>query len=211
MIDIHSHNSDKVNYLKVFNYPLHGTCDFNFSSKFSVGIHPWFLENYENQFAKQLELIQHPNCIAIGECGLDKVCNSPIELQKDIFIKQCNLAIESKKPLIIHCVKAHFDVIKILQEFGIKKALFHGFNNKYTILEKILEANYSVSFGHAILDDKSQATALIKLVPTGNWMLETDNSAINIELIYSKASELTGISLEELINQQKINFSTFTV
>lgn len=209
MIDIHTHNTVQSKYTKVVNYSMINSINNDSKDYFSAGIHPWHLDEIELQKNKLLEIVNNKNCIAIGECGLDKACNSNLDLQKSAFNFQCSLANQLNKPLIIHCVKAHFDVLKILEDYGIKKVIFHGFNNKYTILEKIIEKNYAVSFGEALLSEKSQAHALIGLIPKESFFLETDDSDESIETIYQKVASILGIDLDELIKQQNINFKNF--
>ena len=51
-------------------------------------------------------LVSGSGVVAIGEAGLDTLAESPMDLQKEVFLAQANLAEETHKPLIIHCVKA---------------------------------------------------------------------------------------------------------
>jgi TatD DNase family protein len=44
------------------------------------------------------------NCLAVGECGLDKRIAIPIELQQLVFEKQLVLAQKYNKPVVLHCV-----------------------------------------------------------------------------------------------------------
>jgi TatD DNase family protein len=209
MIDIHSHNYTNSGYTKVVNYSMNNKNEINLSLYFSAGIHPWYLNDLHAQQEKLDAISRQKNCLAIGECGIDKVCQTNLDLQKSVFTQQCKLAGELGKPMIIHCVKAHFETIKILKEYNIKKALFHGFNNRYTILEKILQEGYWVSFGEAILNEKSQASALLKMVPNKKFLLETDDSSFTIDKIYDSASKLLEIETDSLIEQQKINYTNF--
>lgn len=209
MVDIHTHNRDQSGFTKVINYNMNSDNTINFGSYFSAGIHPWYLEDIELQKNKLNIVLNEKNCIAIGECGLDKVCNTDLNLQRAVFIDQCKLAGELKKPMIIHCVKAHFETIEILKENKIPKAIFHGFNNRYTILEKILQEGYWVSFGEALLNERSQANALLKMVPKEKFLLETDDSTYSIEEIYKTASKILETTTETLIQQQELNFNNF--
>ena len=67
--------------------------------------------------------------LAIGECGLDKACDTNFKLQQQVFTTQVNWANEIKKPLIIHCVRAYGEVLSLLQKNNNKvPVIFHGFN-----------------------------------------------------------------------------------
>src|SRR3970040_1933458 len=73
---------------------------------YSIGIHPWYI--VEERIEADLKLIksklQEKNCLAIGECGLDKRIEIPLDLQQSVFEKQLALAEKHQKPVVIHCV-----------------------------------------------------------------------------------------------------------
>ena len=104
-LDLHSHTQyASADTLVIRNqYPL--TADPTLP--FSVGIHPWFLDNWQAQLNAIATLASHPNCWAIGECGIDKNTSTPLPLQQQIFTEQIAIAEALQKPLIIHCVKAY--------------------------------------------------------------------------------------------------------
>ena len=60
----------------------------------AVGIHPHFVKDdwEENKTIEELEeLVKQPECVAVGECGLDFNRNySPADLQKSTFKQQVN-------------------------------------------------------------------------------------------------------------------------
>jgi TatD DNase family protein len=72
---------------------------------YSIGIHPWFI--VEERLASDLDIVetklQETNCLAVGECGLDKRIAIPIELQQLVFEKQLVLAQKYNKPVVLHC------------------------------------------------------------------------------------------------------------
>ena len=82
--------------------------------------------------------VNHPKCIAIGECGLDyyrlpddeneKAEN--IKKQKEIFISQIEFAKKVKKPLIVHIREASSDSRQILIDYNAKEVggVLHCYN-----------------------------------------------------------------------------------
>ncbi|KAF5297934.1 hypothetical protein FQR65_LT19644 [Abscondita terminalis] len=70
------------------------------------GIHPWYIvaDRVEDDLAVIEEKIQTSNCLAVGECGLDKRIEIPFSLQEQVFRKQLALAQKYQKPVVIHCV-----------------------------------------------------------------------------------------------------------
>ena len=106
---------------------------------YSVGIHPWYITSSTVSLAEKKrcleELLYHPQVLAMGEAGLDKLADASLPLQREVFEYQARLAEETDKPLVIHLVKAVDDfaekqcwqknisdmVFTFLSEKGIRK------------------------------------------------------------------------------------------
>ncbi|MES2703949.1 MAG: TatD family hydrolase [Bacteroidota bacterium] len=173
----------------------------------SVGLHPWYLERWESQLAMLADVVRNDNVLAVGECGLDKVCDTPWQVQEVAFGKQIDLANTVAKPLIIHCVRAYDEVRAMLRERKVAvPVVIHGYNKKGLVAERLLREGYYLSFGAALLYDGSPAAAALLSVPAERFFLETDDSAIAIQDIYAKAAEIRKTSLNDLILQVEQNF-----
>ena len=71
----------------------------------------------EELFAELVEQVKHPKVVAVGECGLDYHWDtSPVDLQKEVFIRQIKLAQEVNKPLVIHTRESIADTLEILKD-----------------------------------------------------------------------------------------------
>ena len=86
-INLHTHQfSNLSDVIEVVNqYPW----EFDASiPKYSIGIHPWYID--ENRIESDLNIIseklQLPECLALGECGLDKRIEITMELQTSVFM-----------------------------------------------------------------------------------------------------------------------------
>ncbi len=181
------------------------------TNMYSYGLHPWYLdkETYEAQLGK-LEVIAHEKrCMAIGECGLDKLSKVDFAFQQEVFVEQIRIANKINKPLIIHCVKAFNELINCLNLNDNKvPVIIHGFNNNENIARVMVDQGYYFSFGKALLGYESNAAKAIKNVGRKNFFLETDDADLSIKYVYKKAAELLGID-EEIIKQQiQSNFET---
>lgn len=208
-INTHSHKINNDDCITLYNICVgEHHQDFNL---FSAGIHPWFIkpEKTEEQFA-ELEIIsRQKKCLAIGECGLDKLKGAEHKLQEKIFIKQIQLAKILNKPLIIHNVQRFQRVLDICKEQSFSgNLIFHGFNSKIQSIEKVIE-NKSLffSFGISLFNEKSNASQLIKQLPLNKFFLETDEADVSIIEVYKKATQLLAINLEELMFQMNQNFN----
>ena len=119
--NIHTHKfSNLSDVVEVVNqYPW----EFKASiPNYSIGIHPWYID--KNRLQKDLEIIkeklQLSECLALGECGLDKRIEIPLDLQISVFKKQLEIVKQTKKPIVLHCVAAYDEVIAIKKEMKIE-------------------------------------------------------------------------------------------
>ena len=89
----------------------------------AVGIHPW------HALIGSLAEVepQAPAADAIGEIGLDYACDVPREVQLTVFRAQLALAERMEKPVVLHCVRAFDDVMKVVGEYRLRAVIFHGF------------------------------------------------------------------------------------
>jgi TatD DNase family protein len=183
-----------------------GFTEISESSYYSIGLHPWYLDatTIESEFLELKYVAIKPNVLAIGECGLDKVCKTDWTLQENCFRMQIELAEQVQKPLIIHCVKAYPEVLGILKK-QVKKVpvVFHGFNKNKEIASEILHHGYHLSFGKHLFNENT--SQVFTTVPLDRLFLETDASDIPIKEIYEKACRILNVSIEKLQNQIEAN------
>ncbi|MCC6372852.1 MAG: TatD family hydrolase [Bacteroidia bacterium] len=176
---------------------------------YSFGLHPWFIE--KDSLHRQLDQVKFnlldKRCLALGECGLDKLSKVDFELQTEAFIEQIKIANEFKKPLIIHCVKAFNELINCLNDADNQMpVIIHGFNNNENIARVMVNQGFYFSFGKALLGYESNAAKALKNVGRKNFFLETDDADLSIKYVYKKAAELLGVDEEIIIQQLQSNF-----
>ena len=173
---------------------------------FSIGLHPWYLskETLLQDFAELKLASSKPNVLAIGECGLDKVCKTDWALQENCFRMQIELAEQVQKPLIIHCVKAYPEVLGMLKKHRNRvTVVFHGFNKNTEIAKEILNHGYYLSFGKHLFNDN--LAKVLTTVPLDRLFLETDASDLPIAAIYEQASSILDVSIKNLQTQIEAN------
>ena len=168
----------------------------NRSSYASVGIHPWTLtkENADIQWEALRESIKDKRIVAIGECGLDKLKGSSMELQTAVFKQEAALAEDSSLPLIIHCVKAFNELIQLKKEISpCQPWIIHGFKGKLPLALDCIRHGFYLSIGSHFQENT------LKAIPLDRLFIETDESEESIGSIYQRIAETKGISLQELI------------
>lgn len=172
---------------------------------FSAGIHPWHIVPAETEeLLRQLSRIAASHqLLAIGECGLDKLTDTPLTLQETVFRQQIEIAEKNKKPMIIHCVKAFNELIRIHKEINPRQTwIIHGFRGKPQLAAELMQHGLRISVG--IQFNSGIATTL----PPSLLLLETDDDSISIETVYRKAAMIWNIPEKELSTSIGKSFRT---
>lgn len=199
--NIHTHKStNQENVLEIVNqYPN----EFDDTvSYFSIGIHPWYIDvDKTNEFLQIIEeKLQHQNCLALGECGLDKRIETPLEIQAEVFEKQLYLAEKYQKPVILHCVSAYQEVIEIKKRLKITVPMvIHGFSKNWQVAKSLLDNGFYLSFGKYLLRNPELAS-VFEQVPNNRFFLETDTIEESITDVYNKAAFIKKMDVEQIIS-----------
>lgn len=142
----------------------------------AFGLHPWYartaIPGWEQRLAGYLQ--QYPQAL-IGEAGLDRFRDKEAEPQNAVFRKQLELAKEYNRPLLIHAVRAQNwldEYWKLLPA----KFVFHSFNGRRELLDKILKAGGYVSLSPSVLRNPHKEE-IVPLIPLERLLLETDGPA----------------------------------
>ena len=134
---------------------------------------------------------------AIGEIGLDYACEVDKERQIDLFEKQLQLAQELQVPVVLHCVKAFEDVMKILEKYTLRAVIFHGFIGSKEQAQRAIKKGYYLSFGDRTWLSPKTIEAL-RNTPLEQIFIETDEADTTIDKQYLEVARVKGISLNEL-------------
>lgn len=198
--NLHTHKSaNQENVLEIVNqYPE--AFDVT-AAYFSIGIHPWHIdvEKTEEYLAVIEEKLQLENCLALGECGLDKRIETPLDVQIVIFEKQLAIANKYKKPVILHCVSAYQEVIEIKKRLKMEVPMvIHGFSKNEQVAKSLLDNGFYLSFGKYLLRNPDLATVFGQ-VPDSRFLLETDTMEETIFDVYEKASSIKKINMESSV------------
>lgn len=178
-------------------------------------------EDFDYEYYKKLA--QNSKVIAIGECGLDyyRLTEETKTKQREVFIKQIELAREVGKPLMIHCRNAFGDLIDILNtKYKIpntSSGIVHFFTGTTDDAEKLLELGFSFSFGGVITFARDYDDQ-IKYIPLDRIVLETDapyvaptpyrgkrNEPVYVIEAAKKLAEIKNISFEKAAEQTLAN------
>lgn len=207
--NLHTHKfTGNPSVLELVNqYPW----EFNASiPKYSIGIHPWYID--ENRLENDLKVIEEKlqlkQCIALGECGLDKRIEVPVHLQIQVFEKQIALAEKYQKPLVLHLVAAFHELIEIKKRLKISvPIIIHGFSKNQQVAKQLIDNGFYLSFGKYLLRNP-ELELVFKSVPNDRFFLETDTIEESLEDVYKLASKYKSIPTEDVIEIVNSNFKT---
>jgi len=143
----------------------------------TVGIHPHDVAR-PFSYDELRELAKEEKVVAFGEIGLDFYRDwSPFYLQEEHFRRQVELAIELKKPVIIHSREAGEKCLAILKEHGAQEVggVFHCYSEDAAFAKKIAEMNFLVSFPGSLTFKNAHSTReAAKAIPLDQILIETD-------------------------------------
>ena len=192
----------------------------------TVGVSPNDIENLENNYIEQIkEMAKEQKVIAIGEIGLDYYWNKENkETQKEIFIKQVELANQLGLPIVIHTRDAVMDTIDILKNKVNcnKKGVFHCCPLNTELIKEGLKLGFYISFaGPITFKNSKNAEEIVKMVPIDRILTETDspylspepvrgtrNDSRNIKYIAQKIAQIKNMPIENIAEQIQKNAKT---
>ncbi len=193
---------------------------------FAVGLHPWWI-------AQQAEPVHHEpltralkaaaaqtGCRAIGECGLDKRIDLPMARQEAVLEWHLQVARELELPIVIHCVRAHNPLIRLLKRYPVKGGVIHAFNGSLQLAQTYCAMGFYLGVGGSITYERAHKTrAALAGIPLESLLLESDapdmplsgrqgkrNSPENIPLICEALAELRNESPARILTVTTRNF-----
>ena len=199
--DIHTHRDMETDGFRIINCSPDAFAPRP-EHRYSVGVHPWSLRNDVPQevWERLQAAVAHPQVLAVGEAGLDKLADAPMTLQETAFIHQAKIADAAGKPLVVHLVKATESLLRLKKELKPRVPwIIHGFRGKAQLAGELLRHGFYLSFGA-----KFQAEA-VRAVPLSRLFIETDESHAPVAGIYEKVASVRQIPLADLCEAVRIN------
>ena len=209
-IDIHTHSANpQDDVIQIVNLDLEQPCPEQ--GYYSYGIHPWALDNADFQVDEALnklkENLQQPQVIALGEAGLDKF-HADIEQQIRLFERQIVLSENLKKPMILHDVKSHNEIVALRKKHRAKQPwIVHGFNGTAQDAAQLTRQGIFLSVGESLLHPDRKIYNSLKTIDIVYIFFETDMAEIGIETVYEAAAKLLEIDVSEIKTKIFSNFA----
>ena len=180
----------------------------------TLGIHPSEIDSITSESFEIIEKnINNPKIVAIGEIGLDYYwVKDNKEQQKEIFIKQLDLAQKYNKPVVIHTRESIQDAYDILKNYKLKGTI-HCFSSSLEMAKEFIKLGYKIGVGGVITFKNSvKLQEIVKELDLKDILIETDSPYLTPEpyrgkrnkpefvyFVAKKISELKNIDLEKVI------------
>ncbi|KAF5030411.1 D-aminoacyl-tRNA deacylase [anaerobic digester metagenome] len=138
------------------------------------------------------EIVGDPRIVAIGETGLDKLKGPSFDVQIPVFKEHIVLSEKLGKPLIIHCVKAWEELLRVRDEANPAQPwILHGYRGKPELSKRLVREGFFFSVG----DDINVES--MELIPIERLFCETDEDFMDIRDVYTQAAQAMNMELEE--------------
>lgn len=211
-IDLHTHQIKNEESIQVLNIYAQDLTQNEPDQLFSAGLHPWHIGkvNPDECFQAIERSIEQKNMLLVGECGIDRSISTDFALQELYFKEQIYIAGEHNKPLIIHCVRAYSDILRLKKETKSNVPwIIHGYRGNQIITQSLIKHEFYFSVGEPLLNDKAKHDVL-QIIPLKRLFFETDDHKISIGKIYLFAAQILKIDekllTEAIFNNFKIIF-----
>ena len=167
----------------------------------ALGYHPW--EIREEAVEANLSFIRDhvEEGVALGEIGLDYKIKVKKELQWRVFGELLDMALESDRPVIVHCRFSHRRAFEMVKERKVKRAVFHWYSGPVDLLDKILSVGCFISATPALVYSPPHREA-IQRAPIERILLETD-TPVNYQGREARPKDLR-VSLEEVAKLKRL-------
>lgn len=145
---------------------------------YALGLHPMFMPHHTEEHLQQLEHeLSAGTAIAVGEIGLDfQTGRSEQAAQQEIFQRQLMIAKAAGLPVVIHCRKAHQEILKFLYDSRFDNGgVIHAFNGDLNQAKRYADKGFKLGVGGAITYDRAvRLRKIFAQLPLDQIVLETD-------------------------------------
>ena len=190
---------------------------------FAWGVHPAFASTLTASRAGLNSLFQ--SCtyrpVAIGECGLDKKCKVPLDLQIACFRYQAALAQREGLPLIVHA-RGYWQLVQtvLMEEAPGVPWIFHAYCGSPELARQLSVRKGVISISPPVTKASAHKYhEVVKVVPIDRFMLETDGPDMTpdgwhadfgdssaIPIVGEKVADLRNVLVEQIAALQNANF-----
>lgn len=198
----------------------------NTSTFCTAGVHPHQADHVSADWLNELkQQLQHPEVVAVGECGLDyNRMFSEKQQQLRVFSAQLSLAKQHTKAVYLHERDAFADQIELLKAHQIQHGIAHCFTGDEMQLRAYLDLGLYIGITGWLCDERrgNVLQQALKYIPLDLLVLETDapyllprnlpqkpksrrNEPAYLPAIGAKVAELLQLDITTVANASRAN------
>lgn len=186
-----------------------------------MGLHPTSVNdnpNWEEDLHAVSRMLKNPpveRFYGVGEIGLDYYWSTDFRMQqRTAFAAQLEMSLEYGLPVAVHVRDAWDDTLEIVETFRGRglRGIFHAFSGTAECYSRLKECgDFLFGIGGTVTFKKSTAAEVVKVMPLGDMVLETDcpyltpvpfrggrNQPAYIPYICRRIAELKGVAEEDV-------------
>ena len=139
---------------------------------------------------------------------MDKMHKASFEQQNKLFERQIDLSEALQKPMILHDVRSHNEIIALRKKHKAKQPwIVHGFSGTEQDVKQLIGQGIYLSVGESLLHLERKIHKSFKFIDLDYLFLETDMAEIGVETIYEAAANLLEMDLSTLQTRIFANFA----
>lgn len=190
----------------------------------TLGVHPHeaakFTDATDAFIREQLSASQQseaPKLVAVGEIGLDYFYdNCDRAVQRDVFVRQLQIAIDLQLPVVIHTREADEDTMAILKDMApqmTRKGVVHSFTSGPELAQLAVELGFCLGINGIVTFNKADNVRdIVAMTPIESLLLETDapfltpvpyrgkeNAPQYLPFIAEKIAEVKDLTAEDVL------------
>ena len=180
-----------------------------------MGLHPTSVKtNYKEELKHVEEMLSKRHFYAVGEIGIDLYWDtSTLEIQKEAFKYQIELAKKYELPIVIHCRESFDEIFEVLDELNDEKlyGIFHCFTGTLEQAKRAISYNMKLGIGGVVTFKNGKIDQFLHQIDLSHIVLETDspylapkpyrgkrNESAYIKKVLEKLAEIYSVSEEKI-------------
>jgi len=185
------------------------------------GIHPHEAKGFrEEDLAEIADWYRNGKIHAVGEIGLDFYYDhSPRDIQKEVCLRQMELAWEIGAPAAFHIRDAHAEMLEIMKSMKNKLTggIIHCFSGSAEMAKEYLKLGYCISFAGPLTFKKApKLQEACRIVPKERLLIETDSPYMAPEPVRGRRNEpanvrYVGLKMAEIRNEPPEEVAAYTM
>ncbi len=181
--------------------------------RMATACHPHDAARWTDALAGELvSAWSDPVVAAVGEIGLDyHYDHAPRAVQREVFARQLDLAVERGLPAIIHARDADDDIVAILREQPRAIVVLHSFSSGPGLRDAGLKHGWHFSFSGMVTFKAWAPIDAVAAVPADRLLVETDapylapvpfrgqrNEPARVATVAARVAELRAVPVDEI-------------